>query len=220
MNNQINNYVSTLFNDIPKTKKAVELKEEIISNMNDRYSDYISEGLTKAEAYKLTVANFGDFDEMLSEVIPTEDFKAKVDSYRKRNAISISIAIMLYILSPVAMFGANGFDIENMPNAILGVVLLLVVVAIATGLLIYTDLSTPYEIKQFLNDNNTSEYKNISEGQKLILSMYWCLITFIYLFISFRTGAWHITWIIWIFASSINSIAIYVFKKNSVNDKV
>ncbi len=214
MNNQINNYVNTLFYNIPKTKKAMDLKEEIISNMNDRYSDYISEGLSKAEAYKLTLANFGDFDEMLSEVMPTEDFMVKVDSYRKRNAINIAVAIMLYILSPVALFAANGFDVENMPNVIMGVVALLVFVAIATGLLIYTDLSTPYEIKQFLNVDNYKELKNISEGQKVLLSVFWCIVTIIYIYVSFITMAWHITWVIWVFASAINSILIYIFKKN------
>ncbi len=220
MNKQISNYVNTLFYDIPKTKKALELKEEIISNMNDRYSDYIAEGLTKAEAYKLTVANFGDFDEMLSEVMPTEDFKEKVDSYRKRNAINISIAIMMYILSPVALFAASGFNGEVMPNPILGVVTLLVMVAIATGLLIYTDLSTPFEIKTYLKDSNSDELKNISEVQKLVISLYWCIITCLYMYISFKTGAWHITWIIWVFASSINSIAIYIFRKNNKEELV
>ncbi len=214
MNNKIDNYVNTLFNDIPKTKKAIELKEEIISNMNDRYLDYISDGLSKSEAYKLTIANFGDFDEMLSELMPTEDFKAKVDSYRRRNAINISIAIMLYILSPVVLFAVNMFDIENMPYAVFGVAALLVVVAIATGILIFTDLSTPYDIKQFIDDGNSKEYKHLSEGQKLIASIYWSIVTCLYLFISFSTDAWHITWIIWIFAGTLNSIAIYLVKKD------
>ncbi len=221
MNKQINNYVNTLFNDIPKTKKAIDLKEEIISNMNDRYSDYISEGLSTSEAYKLTIANFGDFDEMLKEVMPTEDFKAKVESFRKRNAMAIAFSVVLYIVSPVAFFAVNGFDVETLPNVGLGVVALLTMVAIATGIIVYTSLSTPLEIRKYLEEvEDEKNYRGVTEGQKALINLFWCLVTVIYFSISYLTGAWGITWLIWIFANAAKESLVYMFRKNNNKDLV
>lgn len=44
MNSKIKNYVEVLFSDIPRSNKARELKEELLSNMSERFEDYIQEG--------------------------------------------------------------------------------------------------------------------------------------------------------------------------------
>ena len=70
MNNKIKNYIDVLFSDIPRSKKATELKAELLANMNDRYDDYIKEGKSENEAYSASVSNIGDIDALLSEVMP------------------------------------------------------------------------------------------------------------------------------------------------------
>ena len=74
MNGKIMKYVEVLFSDIPRSKKSNELKEEILSNMSDRFEDYIKDGKTENQAFSLVVSSLGDIDEMLAGVIPDEEF--------------------------------------------------------------------------------------------------------------------------------------------------
>ena len=60
MNHKIDSYIHALFAGIPRTKKAQELKEKLLSKMHDRYADYLREGKSDAQAYSLTVASMGD----------------------------------------------------------------------------------------------------------------------------------------------------------------
>ena len=51
MNKKIDNYIDVLFSDIPRSKKASELKEELRANMNEHYDDCIAQGQTESQAY-------------------------------------------------------------------------------------------------------------------------------------------------------------------------
>ena len=44
-----------LFREVPPTKKSVELKEEILQNLVDKYHDLINEGKNEEAAYAQTV---------------------------------------------------------------------------------------------------------------------------------------------------------------------
>ena len=74
MNSKIKNYVEVLFSDIPRSKKANELKEELLSNMSERFDDYIGDGKTENQAYSLVISSLGDIDEMLEDVMPNDEF--------------------------------------------------------------------------------------------------------------------------------------------------
>ncbi|MEG1049859.1 MAG: permease prefix domain 1-containing protein [Oscillospiraceae bacterium] len=74
MNNKVKNYVDALFTGVPRSKKATELKEELLSNMSERFEDYMAQGKTEIQAYSLAVSNMGDVDGLLSELIPDADF--------------------------------------------------------------------------------------------------------------------------------------------------
>ncbi|MFR9189154.1 MAG: hypothetical protein ACLVL7_02035 [Anaerotruncus massiliensis (ex Togo et al. 2019)] len=44
MQDKLRAFIDTLFEDAPAGKKVVELKEEMLQNLNDKYSDLLSEG--------------------------------------------------------------------------------------------------------------------------------------------------------------------------------
>ena len=44
MSQKIDRYIQALFEDVPRTKKALELKEELLGNMRERYEDYLRDG--------------------------------------------------------------------------------------------------------------------------------------------------------------------------------
>ena len=50
MNEHIQEYVRGLFEDAPRTKKAMELQEEIAANLNDKYNDLVAYGIAPNDA--------------------------------------------------------------------------------------------------------------------------------------------------------------------------
>lgn len=218
MNGKIKNYVEVLFSDIPRSKKANELKEEILSNMSERFEDYIQAGKTENQAYSLVISSLGDIDEMLAEVMPSDEFLKNANYYQKRNAKNTAISVAMYIIGAAFLIGFGAFG-EFMGNedfyAIIGLLILLVISAVATGIIIYSNMSMPLEYKDY-NTELTKEFKDRDSKHgrllKNILSMYWLIVTFIYLAISFITGQWGITWIIWILAAVFESIIKTIFE--------
>lgn len=224
MNSKIKNYVDVLFSDIPRSKKANDLKEEILSNMSERFDDYIQNGKTENQAYSEVISSLGDIDEMLAEVMPTDEFVQQANYYRKRNARNIAVGVSMYILGAAFLIGFASMG-EYFGNedffAILGFLILLVISAIATGIIVYSNMSTPIEYKDYDNEAK-KEFKNLEPKQSRllsgILSVYWTGILAIYLLISFLTGRWEITWIIWILAGVFDSIIKTVFEMRYGND--
>ncbi len=211
MNKKIKNYVEVLFQDIPKSKKALELKEEMLSNMNERFNDYTMDGKSENQAYSLVISNLGDIDEMLKEVMPSEEFSKKADFYRDRNAKLKTISVMLYILSPAVLMGSDIL----FSNGEMGLLCMFLLIAIATGLSVYSSNSTPNEFKyKNIKDNEDYEFYNSESGRKFKLfeSIYWTAVTILYLAISFITHDWHITWIIWVVAGLISGILETILK--------
>ena len=47
MENKLRAYMDHLFQDVPNTKKAVEVKEEILQNIVDKYHDLVAEGMAQ-----------------------------------------------------------------------------------------------------------------------------------------------------------------------------
>ena len=82
-------------------------------------------------------------------------------------------------------------------------------------------MCTPKDVSAVLSENNEKyvcEKNTNSENIVLasILKIYWLLVTVIYLGLSFTTGAWAITWLIWLIASAIEQAIKLLF---SINDK-
>ncbi len=216
MNNKIRNYVDTLFSDVPRTKKSIELREEMLSNMNERFNDYLDSGMSENEAYRQVVANMGDIDEMLVEVMPDENFTKEYNDYKKKKARVTATAIVLYILAPSMLILISELDNgSGIDSGIIGLLTMFALAAIATGMLVYINMSAPVAYSDFeklnqknINDLNNERRFDVNEKGDIVrgrtyeslMSLYWLIITFIYLSISFLTGYWTVTWLIWILA--------------------
>lgn len=190
MSNKVENYVYVLFQDIPKTTKALELKEELLANLLDRYNDYIAEGKTENQAYSLAIANLGDIDDILKDVIPTENFKIQNNKYRQIKARNVTFAIILYMFFPIILISLN--TIFN--NSNLTIMLALTIPAIATGILIYTYMSIPSEHKLILDelvDNNITNLTNqkLNISKKIISTSIICIYLIIGLFFNIWFGS-------------------------------
>ena len=95
--------------------------------------------------------------------------------------------------------------------------LFLSMIAIATALLIYYNMTKPKYTK--MDDTIVEEFKEWKEnrdkkGLGAISSAIWSLTVALYFAISFYTGAWHVTWIIFLISGAVTSIvkAMYDIK--------
>ena len=225
MNTKIKNYVEVLFRDIPNTQKAQELKEELLSTLNDHFEAHIAEGKSENQAYTESLADLGDVDELLKGLEPDRELKEKIDVYRQKRAKNTAIAVMMYILGTVCViFFSTVPDMLNIERTeifpIIGVISMLVFAAFATGLIIYTNMSMPQDVSQYISQRSEKhheiKYTGDSKALKIIASfmkVYWTLVLVIYLAVSFTTGMWAWTWLIWVIASAVKE-AIYIFFSN------
>lgn len=209
MNGKIKNYVDVLFNDVPMTRKAAELKEEILSTMNEHFEAHIDEGKSENQAYTEALADMGDIDTLLESLAPERELKPRIEEYRQKKAKNTAIAVMLYIIGVVAQCAPPAicavFEHGNEDKAgVIGFICMLLFAAVATGLLIYTKMSVPQDVEPYLVKKKEKFDTSTERGRRLsaMSKLYWMVVTVIYLGISFWTMAWYITWLIWLIASA------------------
>lgn len=211
MHDNLRNYIDELFISAPKTKKTVEVKEEILQNLFDKYDDLLSEGKSEEAAYNIAIASIGDISELIDSLKekPFLDNEVKEQQKRSqsRSALLISIAVALYIFSviPVILIDSEG-----------SIAVMFAMVAIATALLVYnhmTKVSYPKNEDTIVEDFKEwrENSNNKSQVFKSISSALWALIVVVYFLISFGTHAWHITWVVFLIGAAINSILKAIF---------
>ena len=99
-------YMDQLFSQTAPTRSAVELKEEMLQNLIEKYNDLLAEGKTPEAAYNIATASIGDISELLEQLKKEETqmpryTEEQIEASRRRSAICVSIAVMLYILSVI-----------------------------------------------------------------------------------------------------------------------
>lgn len=218
MEDKLRAYMDHLFRDVKSTRKTVELKEEILQNLVDKYHDLLKEGKTEEAAYNIAVATIGDMDELLAglqnentDMQPVYD--EKMDKWRRKSALRISVAVALYImclLPPILMSG-SAYEDSIAPA------LMFSMIGVATAILIYNNLTKPYYHRA--DDSIVDEFREWQQQTdsarrafRAISSALWALIVVIYILISFWTMAWHITWVIFLIGVAVEGILKAVFE--------
>jgi len=209
MEDRLRRYVDGLFEETAPTKKSVELKEEMIQNLQDKYNDLIANGKTHEAAYNIVIAGIGDISALLDE-LSVEDSASEprvpdTDTSRLRSAMLTALAVMGYILSPLPLIFLTLLGISW--SARLGVPAMFLMLAISTGLLVFNSMT-----KQRSNRKNGTMVEEFREWQsdtqsrkalrRAVSSALWSVIVALYFIISFSVGAWHITWIIFILGAA------------------
>lgn len=213
MKDKLRAYIDYTFRDAPQIKRTIELKEEMLQNLIEKYDDLIAEGKTEEAAYNIATASIGDISDLIKELNKSAtgahtNSPETMARSNERSARLTAIAVALYILSPVPCI--------IFQDAIFGPVMLFVMVALATGLIIYNSMTkvkfnkmddTVVEEFKEWKYSNTQEYRTFRAIKSAISS----ITVVVYLLVSFLTGAWHITWIIFLISSAIVSIVKAAF---------
>ena len=211
MEDKLRDYVEGLFAGTALTRKAVELKEEMIQNLNDKYNDLIAEGRSPEASYNIAVAGIGDVSGLISELehetITTFDID-RYESAKTRSAMLTAMAVTIYILSVLPLIILSTFSASAWK---IGVPLMFIMVAGATGLLVYNNMTKPKIRKG--SDTIVEEFREWQTGahdrkalRRSISAAMWSLITVLYFIVSFWTGAWHVTWIVFLIGAAIEAI--------------
>jgi len=200
MNEKLRHYIDDLFANAPSTVRAVELKEELFQNLTDKYNDLIAEGKNEESAFNIAIASIGDVDSLITGL--SGEKRIENEKSKKRSAILVAVAIALYILCPVPVILVGNE---------MGVMALFLFVAVATGLLIYNGVTRERYVKT--DDTMVEDFKEWkhhgrqkNKAAEAITGSFWLIAVCVYIVVSFMTGAWHITWIIFLIAAAISSL--------------
>lgn len=143
------------------------------------------------------------------------------ESFRMIKAMMITIGVILCILSVVPIIIIDSFTYGKGSFAI-GPVLMFVMIGIAVFLFVTAGVRDgAYDKILNLNKGGTmganfvssqkNKYTNKTVGE--IMSVYWNIVTCIYLCWSFLTFKWHITWIVFVIAAVIENLINSIYKE-------
>ena len=209
---KIRAYIERAFADAPKTRKSVELQEELIANMLEKFNDLMRDGKSEEEAYNAVIAGMGDIDELVDGIRERQTLQQPTAEERCKSALLVSVAVGLYILSPIALIA-----LSVMRAPILGLSLMLTLVAVATGLLVYNAAVKPKYIKEEETlVEEFKEWKATRAREKGIFDSFSAafslIVVAIYLWVSFRYGIWAYSWILFIIAAAVRNIALAIYR--------
>ena len=208
MREQLTQYVNLLFagND-----DVEDIKQEILQNTLDRYDDLIARGKTPEAAYRQAISGIGDVNEIINGTPLSDDTEGKQQSTYApmpefegtANVVSRmmrAIAIFLYIISPIPLFLFSRLGWDE-----IGLCCLLVIVAIATALLLLFKGPDSKEKTQAYVEvpRNPSSHKALKKSIGTLISTVGLVVYFI---ISFSTGAWFITWLIFPIIGAVKGV--------------
>lgn len=235
-NDMIESYLASLFREIPMTEKARELRDELEADMCARFDDLAERGMNEGDAFRQVVASLGDLGPMLRELAPDEMLAAKINYYRQRKAIGIACGVALYILGVAGLILGSALLEPLLGDdyaGVVGLMVLLVCAAVATGLIIYVCSAVPYELTPYLKKaDEEGSYrpgelpeesgekplsKKTRRGQMYhaVDSIFWTVVTGAYLWYSFATHNWAFSWIIFIAAAAVSEFIKLMFLAGS-----
>lgn len=197
MRDQLLQYVNLLF---AGTTGMEDVKQEILQNTLDRYDDLITQGKSPESAYRLAISGIGDLSEILAGEIPDSPRVTAPRTSREDTAIFTrlmrAIAIGLYILSPIPLIVLDtiGMDIFGLSGT-------LAIIAVATVILLLFKKNQPLEAPR-----QEAAYSAQAELRKSIRKLISVIGLVIYLALSFVTGAWYITWVIFPIIAAVNGL--------------
>lgn len=221
MKEKIRQHFNQLFAEAPKTRGALDLKQEMIQNAIDKYDDMVADGYSEEDAYQNVIGSIGDVTELFSEV-EEKNLLTLPEKDRKKRAMLTATAVGLYIFAgAVFLFFGMINDITRnywYDLTSLGFILAILICIAPTIMLVYAANMYPDYTKKEKGDM-VEEYKEAKYSsnkgkavKRSINTIIWTVTLILYFLISFETYNWHITWIIFLIAVCVQSIVGLIFE--------
>ena len=200
MREQLIQYVNLLF---AGATGCEDIKQEILQNTLDRYDDLIAEGKVPEAAYRLAITGIGDINEILGTApnhVPQGNFvpaKEETEDTPVKKGLR-AVAIFLYIIAAIPLILLCEFGLE-----IVGLCITITIVAVATAMIILGAKKDKDDEEETYAEKYASPK---SELEKSVSQLIGTIGLALYLIISFLTGAWYITWIIFPLTGAVKGL--------------
>lgn len=206
MREQLIQYVELLFAGAPD---STEIKQEILQNTLDRYDDLVDQGKTPEAAYRLAISGIGDINEIINSEpqyhapvyeapvysAPERSAEAENPAEKQRKKLQRAVAVALYIICPIPLIALG-----NTGDGVIGLCFMFILIAAATALMIVAGDS-----KKGVHDEPEDSSPK-QQTRKAIGSIVSAITLGCYLLLSFSTGAWFITWVIFPLAACVKQL--------------
>ncbi len=227
MNEKLREQLNVLFEEAPKTRKALELKEELLSNAEERYIDLVSGGISPEDATKNVIISIGNVSELFQGLEETNEETTARDFERKKKiAVYETIATGLYffgliiflfflMINTYQSYWYKGMEPFN--YIWLGAIIMLLIYIIPTCMLVYVYSLYPKYARS--NDTVVEEFKEwkvkntkVKSIKTTVSLILWSFTLIVYFGVSFITMAWYITWILFLVAICVQFVVTLVFQ--------
>lgn len=166
----IKSYLDNMFAGLPKTARVNDLKNNILSNMEEKYNELKSQGKSENEAIGIVISEFGNIDELVSELgirkddtdnsqplVTGEEVEAYL-SMKKKMSLQIGFGVFLCILAPAVFLLITGLldhgmihvNFNSDSNGIPGLIVLFILVSIGVAIFIYSGMN--FERFKYMED--------------------------------------------------------------------
>jgi uncharacterized membrane protein len=219
MNERMRNHIEKLFEEAPKTRKAFELREELLVNSEERYQDLLATGVSEDDAFRHVISSIGNVKELFQGLEDTKpEDKAELEAKTKKIAIIRTVAVGLYIFSFFVFLVLNMYDMyTNVDLSLIGLAAMIFIAIVPTCMLVYaaniypkyrrTDDTIVEDFKEW-----KSETKKAKSVKGAVSCIVWTATLLLYFVVSFVTYAWYATWIIFIAAACVQAIVELMFR--------
>lgn len=202
-NEKLRAHIDSLFVEAPATRAAGELKEELLANALERYADLRAQGMGEEEALHSVQASIGQVDDLI-DALPKETPPPWEQDNRHHSAVVVTVAVGLYILALAVLFvtllvGSWFWP----PFTLIGLAITALICIVPTCMLVYNaavngrytrrDDTVVEQFKQWNADGKRRKTIYIA-----LTAMLWSLCLVAYFLVSFATGAWALTWLIFL----------------------
>ncbi|MFV0400557.1 MAG: permease prefix domain 1-containing protein [Oscillospiraceae bacterium] len=215
---RLQSYLDYLFESAPRTRAAFDLREELLANSLDKYNDLLAQGESEEGAFQNVTGSMGNVQELIAQLEPADEIDPYVEQMvskekRQMSAIIKAASVGLYILAGmILIFGT--MVATNPAPWWLGALALCIV---PTVMLVYNSSMYPkYNKKEDTVVENFKKWSNDDKRRKAVRNnlsgIMWIVIVMLYFLISFSSGAWHITWIIFLIGACIEMVINLIYQ--------
>ena len=204
MESKIYNYVDMVFADVKPTERSENIKSEIKQNLICKYRDMIAEGRSEEDAYAIAISSGGDLSGIVADLsgknVPysynyekqfeklyEKQYRREKKKLKRVSAVVWPVVTCLYLLYSFLVPGAWAYS---------WVIWLLA----ASGMNFY---------HAFVVKSREKERRGAASAG------IWVAVVALYFLLSFFTGRWDVTWLLFIVAVAVSAIVKALLQKDN-----
>lgn len=165
------------------------------------------------------------------ELQPDAALQEKIAFWTQKRASFTAIAVTLYVIGAACLIGIPAVAAVSAAGniaqfGVIGFLCCLVFVAIATGLLVYINMSMPCDVAGYVkyrrDDISGFGIQGETTGARFArsyLGSHGPICFIVYILLSFTTHAWHLTWLVFLIdAALVNAVRSFFGDGKENND--